>query len=302
VPDRSAPQSDERLDDLDSAVRHNRRVVQKLFVVHALGVSVAGAVTAALVLAIAGGPVGGALVVGIVLGVACTYALAASGEGRVLRAVDAESVSGPALARVRNLVAALAVAAGVPRPDVLVVDDPAPNVMSVGRTPARSTLVVTAGLLDGLNRLELEGVLAHEIGHIRRGDTEVTTLAAALVGWPLMTAEAGERSTWVGRLMAPLLMATGPIVVWGLRRVVGRRREHLADLTAIRFTRYPPALISALTSIAEAPPGPSDVPLATFPMWLVVPPGGHNARRAELARRIQTHPSIDERVEALAEL
>jgi heat shock protein HtpX len=302
VPDRSAPQSDERLDDLDAAVGHNRRVVRKLLVVHVLGLSLAGGVAAALVLALAGGPLGWAIGFGLIVGVASTYALVSSGEERILRAVRAEPSSGPALARVRNLVAALAVAAGVPRPEIRVVDDPAPNLMSVGRTPAGSTLVVTAGLVDRLDRLELEGVLAHEIGHIRRGDTEVTTLAAALVGWPLLTAESRGRATSRGRLVAPLLTATGPIVVWGLQRVVGWRREHLADLTAIRFTRYPPALISALTRIADAPPGPSGVPLATFPMWMVLPPSGHNARRADLARRIHTHPSIDERVEALAEL
>jgi Zn-dependent protease with chaperone function len=139
-------------------------------------------------------------------------------------------------ARLHNIVEGLCVAAGLPKPDLYVVDDHTLNAFSLGRNPGHASVVVTSGLLDKLNRVELEGVVAHELAHIRNHDTLVTTTA---VGLPL------------------------------LRVVLPGRRESVADATGVRFTRYPPGLIAALEKLRGEPsPGRS---WTTAHLWINAP-------------------------------
>jgi heat shock protein HtpX len=150
-------------------------------------------------------------------------------------------------ARLHNVVEGLCVAAGLPKPDLYVVDDHTLNAFSVGRNPSHASLVVTSGLMDKLSRVELEGVVAHELAHIRNHDTLVTTTA---VGLPL------------------------------LRLVLPGRRESLADVTGVRITRYPPGLIAALEKLrGEKAPSRS---WTTAHLWIDAPHPPLDQRLAEL--------------------
>jgi heat shock protein HtpX len=167
--------------------------------------------------------------------------------------------------RYHNLVEGLCIAAGLPKPELYVVDDDAPNAFATGRNAAHAALVVTRGLLDKLSRVELEGVLAHELSHIRRGDILVTTLAVTLLGL----------------LPVPL---SNPLI--GL--TMSRRRESEADLSGVRLTRYPPGLIAALEKIRIGGPVARTGSRATAHLWLQSP---HDHR-----------DSIEDRISALRDL
>ena len=170
----------------------------------------------------------------------------------VLRVSHARPVTADEEPRYHNLVEGLCVSAGLPKPELYVIDDDAPNSFATGRDPAHAAIVVTTGLLQKLSRMELEGVVAHELSHIRANDTLVTGLGTALLGLPLP----GALAT---RLLASL---------------VGRARERDADLGGVRLTRYPPGLAAALESIRRE--GPTALPTArgTAHLWISSPLDG----------------------------
>ena len=153
--------------------------------------------------------------------------------------------------RYHNLVEGLCVSAGLPKPELYVIDDDAPNSFATGRSPAHAAIVVTTGLLQKLSRMELEGILAHELSQIRSNDTLVTSLGTALVGLPLLPA-----GPLAGRLLASL---------------VGRSRERDADIGGVTLTRYPPGLAAALEKVRRN--GPSTVPAsgAMAHLWISSP-------------------------------
>ena len=178
--------------------------------------------------------------------------------------------------RYHNLVEGLCVAAGLPKPELYVVDDDAPNAFATGRNPEHAAVVVTTGLLDKLSRVELEGVLAHELSHIRNHDTLVTTIAVTLVGPFVVLAP------FFGRLM---------------QLALSRRRESLADATGVRLTRYPPGLIAALEKLRSDTAVVQSGSRATAHLWIESP-----LERDGLNRLVATHPPIEERIAALREL
>jgi len=200
-------------------------------------------------LAIPGGPVllVAAAVVALVLAiVAYLYA------GRVVLGLShARPASPDDEPRYHNLVEGLCVSAGLPKPELYVIDDEAPNSFATGRNPAHAAIVVTTGLLQALSRMELEGVLAHELSHIRSNDTLVTSLGTALVGLPLMP--------------------TGPLAAHLLGSLVGRGRARDADIGGVRLTRYPPGLAAALEKLRLA--GAASIPAsrATAHLWISSP-------------------------------
>jgi heat shock protein HtpX len=153
--------------------------------------------------------------------------------------------------RYHNLVEGLCVSAGLPKPDLYVIDDETPNSFATGRNPNHAAIVVTSGLLQKLSRMELEGVLAHELAHIRSHDTLVTGLGTALVALPLMPA---------GALCARLLSA-----------LVGRGRERDADLSGVRLTRYPPGLAAALEKLRRDQAAGLSASRATAHLWISSP-------------------------------
>ena len=169
----------------------------------------------------------------------------------VLRISHAQPVSADEEPRYHNLVEGLCVSAGLPKPELYVIDDDAPNSFATGRSPAHAAIVVTTGLLQKLSRMELEGVLAHELSHIRSNDTLVTSLGTALVGLPLMPA-----GPLAGRLLATF---------------VGRGRERDADIGGVRLTRYPPGLAAALEKVRLDSPAALPVSRATAHLWISSP-------------------------------
>jgi heat shock protein HtpX len=156
--------------------------------------------------------------------------------------------------RYHNLVEGLCVSAGLPKPDLYVIDDDAPNSFATGRNPNHAAIVVTTGLLEKLSRLELEGVLAHELSHIRSHDILVTGLGTALVALPLMPA---------GSLSARLLGT-----------LVGRGRERDADISGVRLTRYPPGLAAALEKLRRNQAAGVSASRATAHLWISSPLDG----------------------------
>jgi heat shock protein HtpX len=222
-------------------------------------------------LAVVAGPVVlfAALVVALVLAaVAYLYA-----DRIVLGLTHARSVSADEEPRYHNLVEGLCVSAGLPKPDLYVIDDSSANSFATGRSPGHASIVVTTGLLQKLSRMELEGILAHELYHIRNNDILVTSLGTALVGLPLLPA-----GRLAGRMLASL---------------VGRARERDADIGGVRLTRYPPGLAAALEKLrgdADDPGTGADIvsSRATAHLWISSPmdadsgPGRLEARIAAL--------------------
>jgi heat shock protein HtpX len=210
-----------------------------------------------------------------------------------------------------NAVEGLALAAGLPVPRVYVVQDGAPNAFATGRDPDHAAIAVTTGLLEKLNRLELEGVLAHEIAHVQNYDIRLSTIAAVLVGvialmsdWFLRSMHWGRRrggreggsAAGVLVLVGLVLAILAPIVAQMLRLAISRRREFLADASAGLLTRYPEGLASALEKIT-ADPDPLDVAnKATAHMYIINPLREWGGWTNNL---FNTHPSVEERVRQL---
>jgi heat shock protein HtpX len=200
-------------------------------------------------LAIAAGPlllVAAAIVALVLAGAAYLYA-----DRLVLSLSHARPASPDDEPRYHNLVEGLCVSAGLAKPELYIIDDEAPNSFATGRSPAHAAIVVTSGLLQKLSRMELEGVLAHELSHIRSNDTLVTSLGTALVALPLMPA--------------------GPLAGRLLGSLVGRGRERDADIGGVTLTRYPPGLAAALEKLRRD--GPSALPAsrATAHLWISSP-------------------------------
>lgn len=223
--------------------------------------------------------------------------------------------------RLYNLVEGLCIAGGLPMPRIYVIHDDAPNAFATGRDPRHASIAVTTGLLEKMNRVELEGVLAHELSHIRNYDILVSTLAVTMVGAVALVSDFAIRFLWWGggrardrgrdnpagaliALFGFLLLVLAPIVAKLLQLAVSRQRESLADLSAVQLTRYPPGLISALEKLRDDDTVTHAASRATAHMWIEhpVPQTKEEGRLAWLNRLFDTHPPLEERIAALREL
>lgn len=204
-----------------------------------------------------------------------------------------------------HVVSALATGAGVPPPRLYVIDDPAPNAFATGRDPGHASLAVTSGLLTKLDRTELEGVLAHELSHVRNYDIRFMLLVTVLVGIAALLSNFFLRSMWWGGrgrsrdsgggilLVVGLVLAIiTPIVVQLIRFAVSRQREYLADADGALLTRYPPGLASALRKIAADPQVLRAANRASAPLYIANP--FKNA-----GQWFDTHPPIGDRIRRL---
>ena len=223
--------------------------------------------------------------------------------------------------RLHNLVEGLCIAGGLPKPDIYVIDDPAPNAFATGRNPNHAAIAVTSGLLEQMNRVELEGVVAHELSHIRNYDILVSTLAVTMVGAIALATDLSLRTMWWngGRvprqgdhgnhnspfaLVGFLLLLMAPFVARAMQAAVSRSRETLADVSACQLTRYPPGLISALEKLQADTTVTHSASTATAHLWIEQPMSGvgDTGKFKSIHRMFDTHPPLEERIALLREL
>ncbi len=214
-----------------------------------------------------------------------------------------------------NVVEEMTIAAGLPKvPDVYVMDEAAPNAFATGRDPQHAVVAVTAGLLETLERSELQGVIAHELGHVKNRDVLYMMMVGIMLGAIVLLADLGgrvfffgggrrrtsSRSDGQGQLLivivAVALMILAPIAAQLIYLALSRRREYLADASSALFTRYPEGLASALEKISHASTPLATATRATAPMYIVNPLGVSARGLADIT---STHPPTSERIRIL---
>ena len=237
---------------------------------------------------------------------------------KVSRAEPADEVQ---YKRLHNLVENLCIAGGLPKPRLYVIQDDAPNAFATGRNPKHAAVAVTSGLLEKLDRVELEGVLAHELSHIKNYDILVSTLAVTLVGAVALLTDISIRMMWWnggrvsrdndrGNSSNPLafigfaLLIIAPLVARMMQATISRRRETLADVSACQLTRYPPGLISALEKLEADSTVTHSASMATAHMWIEQPLSGvrDSGKLAGFHKLFNTHPPLSERIALLREI
>jgi heat shock protein HtpX len=223
--------------------------------------------------------------------------------------------------RLYNLVEGLTIASGLPMPRIYIVDDVAPNAFATGRNPRHAAIAVTTGLLEKMNRVELEGVLAHELSHIKNYDILVSTIAVTLVGAIALLSDIAIRTVfWNGgrvrregdrsdsnnplALFGILFIFLAPLLGKVMQAAISRRRESLADASAVQMTRYPPGLISALEKLLADTTVTHSASKATAHLWIEQPMSGvgDRGRFGTFNSLFDTHPPLEERIAALREL
>lgn len=225
-------------------------------------------------------------------------------------AKPAERRAYPELVRI---VENLAIAAGIPTPRVYVIDEPAPNAFATGRDPRHAAVAVTRGLLERLDKPELEGVVAHEFAHIGNRDTLIATVVIILVGAISLIANLFLRGGWSGgrrsdRERSGVLLIIGiaaailaPLAATLIRLAISRKREFLADATGALITRYPEGLARALEKISHDSTPMRDASPVISHLWFGAPEGG-GKKTSWYARIFSTHPPTGERIRALREM
>jgi heat shock protein HtpX len=220
-----------------------------------------------------------------------------------------------------NVVDEMTIASGLPRPQIYIVPDPDPNAFATGKDPAHSYIAVTEGLVDSLNREELQAVIAHEMSHVKNYDIRTMTVVAALVGAVFLLSDAARRMIWfgggrggrrssrssgggavVGIVLAVWLitMILAPIISQLLAMAVSRQREYLADASGAELTRNPLALANALEKIESASEPTRAIKRGSAHLCIVDPLGRKaNLKEGALADIFATHPPISKRITLL---
>jgi heat shock protein HtpX len=284
-----------------------------------------GAIVFAALIGLAGGYLLGygpwGLVIAIGVAVAMSLASYFAGDKMVLASTRAREVTPQEQPRLHNLVEGLAIAAGIPKPRVYVVPEQAPNAYATGRDPEHSSIAVTEGLLATMDRVELEGVIGHEMAHIQDRDILVGTVVATVVGAAVLLAEFMMRAWFWGGIRGRrgndqgggvvglvllaaglLLMLIAPFAGAVIRASVSRNREYLADAQGAMLTRYPPGLASALRKIAGIPAAMHSANNATAHLWLSTPSRFEGEKLGPMEKLFQTHPPIADRIRRLEEM
>lgn len=207
-----------------------------------------------------------------------------------------------------NTVENLSITDGLPMPRVFIMDDPSPNAFATGRDPKHSTVCVTSGLLNIMDDQELQGVLAHEMGHVKNCDIRVAMIAFALTAAISLIADIILRMTFFGGgdegednqiffILGIVAAILAPLVAILIQLAVSRQREYLADATGALTTRFPEGLASALTKIKQTNQPAKHQNTATAHMFFTNPLKGHS-----LTSLFSTHPPIDDRIARLDQM
>ena len=256
------------------------------------------------------------LILALVIAAVMSFVSYRYGDRLVLRVSRAKPAGEREYAQLHNLVEGLCIAGGLPKPAVYVIPEEAPNAFATGRDPEHASIAVTQGLLDRLNRVELEGVLAHELSHVKNRDMLVSTIAATLVGvvvliagwmrWGFFWGGGRDRGRGGGNpiilIIALVAMILAPLGAQLIRFAVSRRREYLADADGALLSRYPPGLASALRKIAAAPNQMRVANNATAHLWFSQPSRAVGEGHSRIERLFSTHPPIEDRIRILEEM
>ena len=209
-----------------------------------------------------------------------------------------------------RIVENLTIASGSPMPKIFIMNDPALNAFATGRDPKHAVVVFSSGLLEKLDKLELEGVVAHELSHVRNYDTRLMSIVVVFVGMIALLADIFFRSLWFGggsrnRRGGALIIVVGivvavlaPIAAQLIKLSISRRREFLADSSGALLTRNPEGLASALLKISNDTTPTNHVSTANAHLFIANPFKGKQGKNW-IARLFQTHPPMAERVKAL---
>jgi heat shock protein HtpX len=239
------------------------------------------------------------------------------GDSILLGVAGARKIKKTDSPQLYNVVEEMSIASGLPKvPDIYIIDDPAMNAFATGRDSDKATVAVTSGLLENLNRDELQGVIAHEIGHVKNRDVLLMTISAVMLGaiviisWyatRVMFWGGGRRSDrrsggdGAGSLQAVImilglvLLILAPIFAQLIYLAISRKREYLADASSALFTRYPEGLASALEKLGNSTTQVKAANQATAPMYIINP----FAKKRAVTDWMSTHPPIAERVRIL---
>jgi heat shock protein HtpX len=227
-----------------------------------------------------------------------------NGDKIILKSVNAKEAVGKEYLQLNNVVEELSIAAGIPKPKVYVIDSDEMNAFATGKDPQHSSIAVTRGLIEKLNRDELSGVIGHEIAHIANYDIRFSMLVATLVGMVVILSDMFLRSLKYrddnsGKVSVILILIglifaiLAPLAVRLVQFAISRRREFLADATSAKLTRYPEGLASALEKIMKHNKGTMEVSEGVSHLFFVDPHINY------IDSLFSTHPPIEERIRIL---
>ena len=256
-----------------------------------------------------GGGISGAIILGL-LGVGAALFSYYLGSSTVLAAVGAQEADPQQFQQLYNIVQTLAIGDGLPVPKVYIINDPSPNAFATGRDPKHAAVTVTTGLLQMMNREELEGVLAHEMSHVKNFDVRLLLVVSTMIGLAALIASVFWNSAWrirsrderamlvvfaVGIVFTLVAFIVGPL----MQLALSRQRESLADVSGVELTRNPVGLLSALKKIAQNDKPPEKFNHAVAAMMIDNPTEHHGTFFNHL---FDTHPPIAERIAALEKI
>lgn len=241
-----------------------------------------------------------------------------NGDQLILTMTGARPVTKQEFPYLYNTLEGLAIAAGVPTPKAYVIEDSALNAFATGRDPQHASVTVTTGLLKVMNRQELEGVIAHEMSHVKNYDIRFMMLTTVLVGLVTLLSDFIFRSVWYGRrgggsrergggqlqiilfFIAIIFAIIAPFIGQLIKLAISRQREYLADANAVVLTRYPPGLVGALEKIRKDPdPLVDRANKATAHLFISTP---FREDKGIIVGFFSTHPPIEERIKRLKEM
>ncbi len=274
---------------------------------------IVGAIIGALATGDTTGIVGGVILLGV-LGVLSALYAYYLGAPTVLAAMGAQEADRTQFQQLYNIVETLAIGDGLPMPKVYVINDPSPNAFATGRDPKHAAVTVTSGLLQMMNREELEGVLSHEMSHIKNYDVRLLLVVTTMIGMAAIISSIFWRGAWrisggrgrdsgqvtlviiaIGILFTLIAFIVGPL----MQLALSRDRESLADVSGVELTRNPVGLINALKKIAANDKPPEKFNHAVAAMMIDNPEEHHGSF---FSRLFDTHPPIQERIAALEKI